>query len=428
MTTAAIALGVSLIIFLFMGVPIAFSIGAATIVGLWIGDIPLALLGQQAFTSLDSFPSMAVPFFILAGALMETGGLSRRIVNAAQSLLGHVTGGLAIVTILASAFFAAISGSSPATVAAIGSIMVPSMVKRGYHKDFSAAVAASGGGLGIIIPPSIPMIIYGISANVSIGGMFMAGFGPGFVIVTILSLTVYFMAKKRGYSGSGEKPSFMKVARAFWDAKWALLSPVLILGGIYGGIFTPTESAVVAVVYGLFVGIFVYKEMKWKDLPKALISSAIMTGSVLIIMSTATAFGQIIAMYQIPNMIAEAIISISQNKYVVLSLITVFILIVGTFMETLSIIIILAPLFLPVVTSLGVDPIHFGLIMVVGAEIGMLTPPLGVNLFVASGISKLSLETIAKATIPFLLAMILALAIITFVPSVSLFLPRLFGF
>lgn len=428
MTTAAIALGVSLIIFLFMGVPIAFSIGAATIVGLWIGDIPLALLGQQAFTSLDSFPSMAVPFFILAGALMETGGLSRRIVNAAQSLLGHVTGGLAIVTILASAFFAAISGSSPATVAAIGSIMVPSMVKRGYHKDFSAAVAASGGGLGIIIPPSIPMIIYGISANVSIGGMFMAGFGPGFVIVTILSLTVYFMARKRGYSGSGEKPSFMKVAKAFWDAKWALLSPVLILGGIYGGIFTPTESAVVAVVYGLFVGIFVYKEMKWKDLPKALVSSAIMTGSVLIIMSTATAFGQIIAMYQIPNMIAEAIISISQNKYVVLSLITLLILIVGTFMETLSIIIILAPLFLPVVTSLGVDPIHFGLIMVVGAEIGMLTPPLGVNLFVASGISKLSLETIAKATIPFLFAMILALAIITFVPSVSLFLPRLFGF
>lgn len=428
MTTAAIALGVSLIIFLFLGVPIAFSIGAATIVGLWMGDVPLALLGQQAFTSLDSFPSMAVPFFILAGALMETGGLSSRIVNAAQSLLGHVTGGLAIVTILASAFFAAISGSSPATVAAIGAIMVPSMVKRGYHKDFSAAVAASGGGLGIIIPPSIPMIIYGITANVSIGGMFMAGFGPGFVIVTILSLTVYLMARKRGYTGSDEKPSIKKVGRAFWDAKWALLSPVIILGGIYGGIFTPTESAVIAVVYGLIVGLFVYKELKWKDIPKALTSSAIMTGTVLVILSTATAFGQLIAMYQIPTMIAEAIISISQNKYVVLSLISLLILLIGTFMETLSIIIILAPLFLPVVTSLGVDPIHFGIIMVVGAEIGMLTPPLGVNLFVASGISKLNLETIAKAMLPFLFAMILSLIIITFVPVISTFLPRLFGF
>ncbi len=428
MATAAIVLGVSLIVFLLLGVPIAFSIGAATIIGLYVGHVPLEFLGQQAFTSLDSFPSMAVPFFILAGALMETGGLSRRIVNVAQSMIGQVTGGLAIVTIIASAFFAAISGSSPATVAAIGTIMIPSMVKRGYHKDFSAAVASSGGGLGIIIPPSIPMIIYGITADQSIGGMFLAGFGPGILIVVLLSVTVYIIARKRKYTGSGEKANLKKILTAIWDAKWALLSPVIILGGIYGGIFTPTESAVIAVVYGLIIGLFVYKELKFKDLPQVIINSALMTGAVLVILSTATAFGRLITMYQIPNMIGNLILSVSASKYVVLALIIVIILIVGTFMETLSIIIIFAPLFLPVVTSLGVDPIHFGIIMVVGAEIGMLTPPLGVNIFVASGISNLNLEVIAKALLPFLLAMVAALVIIAFVPQITMTIVHLFGY
>ncbi|MEB3103889.1 TRAP transporter large permease [Ferviditalea candida] len=426
--TAAVALGLSLIVFLFLGVPIAFSIGAATIIGLYVGGVPLDFLGQQAFTSLDSFPSMAVPFFILAGALMETGGLSRRIVNVAQSMIGQVTGGLAVVTVIASAFFAAISGSSPATVAAIGSIMIPSMVQRGYHKDFAAAVAASGGGLGIIIPPSIPMIIYGITADQSIGAMFLSGFGPGILIVILLSITVYLIAKKRNYTGSGEKTSPKKILKAIWAAKWALLSPVIILGGIYGGIFTPTESAVIAVVYGLIIGLFVYKELKWRDLPRILINSAIMTGAVLVILSTATAFGRLITMYQIPNLIGDLIISISGSKYIILSLIIVLILFVGTFMETLSIIIIFAPLFLPVVTSLGVDPIHFGIIMVVGAEIGMLTPPLGVNIFVASGISNLNLEVIAKALLPFLLAMVVALLIIAFVPQISMTLVHWFGY
>lgn len=423
--SAGIALGIALVILLFLGVPIAFAIGAATMIGLWVGGIPTAYIGQGLFTSLDSFPSMAVPFFILAGALMETGGLSRRIINVSQAMLGHITGGLAIVTILSSAFFAAISGSSPATVAAIGSIMIPAMVQRGYKTDDAGAVSAAGGGLGIIIPPSIPMIIYGITANVSIGDMFLAGFGPGLVIVVILSITVFLIARKKGYKGSDEKFSFTLLLRAIWDAKWALLSPVIILGGIYSGKFTPTESAVIAVVYALLVGVFIYKELKWKNIPKTMISSAIMTGSVLVILATATSFGRLITMYQIPNMLADRITGISQNPHVILLLIGLLVLIVGTFMETLSIIIILVPLFLPVVTSLGIDPIHFGLIMVVGAEIGMLTPPVGVNLFVASGIANISLEKISKSMVPFLIAMILALLIVILIPEISIYLPEL---
>lgn len=423
--SAGIALGIALVILLFLGVPIAFAIGAATMIGLWVGGIPTAYIGQGLFTSLDSFPSMAVPFFILAGALMETGGLSRRIINVSQAMLGHITGGLAIVTILSSAIFAAISGSSPATVAAIGSIMIPAMVQRGYKLDDAGAVSASGGGLGIIIPPSIPMIIYGITANVSIGDMFLAGFGPGLVIVVILSMTVFLIARKKGYKGSDEKFSYNHLLRAIWDAKWALLSPVIILGGIYSGKFTPTESAVIAVVYALLVGLFIYKELKLKDIPKTMISSAIMTGSVLVILATATSFGRLITMYQIPNMLADMITGISQNPYLILLLIGLLVLIVGTFMETLSIIIILVPLFLPVVTSLGIDPIHFGLIMVVGAEIGMLTPPVGVNLFVASGIANISLEKISKSMVPFLIAMIIALLFIILIPEISIFLPSL---
>lgn len=423
---AAIVLGVALTILLFLGVPIAFAIGGATLLSLLVAGIPTAFLGQGVFTSLDSFPSMAVPFFILAGAFMETGGLSRRIVNVAQAMLGNITGGLGIATILSAAIFAAISGSSPATVAAIGSIMIPAMVKKGYKVDDAAALSAAGGGLGIIIPPSIPMIIYGITANVSIGDMFLAGFGPGLVIVIILSLTVYLIARKKGYKGSERKFSFKELLKHTWDAKWALLSPILILGGIYSGKFTPTESAVIAVLYSLFVGIFVYKELKIKDIPQAITSSAIMSGAVLVILATATSFGRLITMYQIPNKLADQITGISSNPDVILLLIALIILIIGTFMETLSIIIILTPLFLPVVTALGVDPVHFGIIMVVAAEIGMLTPPVGVNLFVASGIAGINLERISKSIIPYLFAMIIALIIIILVPDISLFLPNLF--
>lgn len=424
--SAPLVLGIVLILCLLIGVPIAFSIGIATVSALLVGGVPASFIAQQSFTAVDSFPLMAVPFFILAGALMETGGLSKRIINVAQEAMGNVTGGFAIVTIIASAIFAAISGSSPATVAAIGSIMIPAMVKRGYSKDFASAVAGSGGGLGIVIPPSIPMIIYGVVTGVSIGDMFKAGFVPGIFLASLMIIVIYFIAKRRGYVGTGVKFNFRRFAKANKDAFWALMAPVIILGGIYTGIFTPTESAVIAVVYGLIIGLFVYKELKFKHIPNILINSAMITGSVMIILGTATAFGKLVTMYQIPNMLADLILGISDNKYIVLLLIVALILFIGTFMETLSIIIILAPLFLPVLIQLGVDPIHFGILLVVGAEIGMMTPPLGVNLFVASGISGLPMEKVAKAIIPFVLILTLGLIIMLFVPWISLVIPNLF--
>ncbi|WP_028391760.1 TRAP transporter large permease [Bacillus cihuensis] len=422
-----LVLGLVLIICLLIGVPIAFSMGIATVSALLVGGIPASFMAQQAFTAVDSFPLMAVPFFILAGALMETGGLSKRIINVAQEMMGNITGGFGIVTIIACSIFAAISGSSPATVAAIGSIMIPAMVARGYSKDFASAVAGSGGGLGIVIPPSIPMIIYGVVTGVSIGDMFLAGFVPGIFLALLMILVVYLISKRRGYVGTGQKFNFGRFARTTKNAFWALMAPVIILGGIYSGAFTPTESAVIAVVYGLIIGLFVYKELKWKDVPKILISSAMMTGTVMIILGTATAFGKLISMYQVPNQLADLILGISDNKYIVLLLIVALVLFVGTFMETLSIIIILAPLFLPVLQQLGVNPVHFGILLIVGAEIGMMTPPLGVNLFVASGITGLSIEKVAKAILPFVGILILGLIIMLFIPWISLVIPNLFG-
>ena len=424
--SASVVLGVTLIISLIIGIPIAFSIGIATVAALFAGGIPGSFIAQQSFLAVDNFPLMAVPFFILAGALMETGGLSKRIINVAQEMMGNVTGGFGIVTIIASAIFAAISGSSPATVAAIGSIMIPAMVKRGYSKDFASAVAGSGGGLGIVIPPSIPMIIYGVVTGVSIGDMFLAGFVPGIFLATLMIIWIYITSKKRGYVGTGVKFSFRRLLKATKEGFWALMAPVIILGGIYSGVFTPTESAVIAVVYGLVVGLFIYKELKWKDIPKTLIASAMITGTTVIIMGTATGFGKLITMYQVPNQLADLILGVSDSKYVVLLLITALVLFVGTFMETLSIIIILAPLFLPVLIQLGVDPIHFGILLVVGAEIGMMTPPLGVNLFVASGISGLSIEKVSKAIFPFVLVLVFGLTVMLFVPWIALVIPNLF--
>ncbi|RKD22945.1 C4-dicarboxylate ABC transporter permease [Ammoniphilus oxalaticus] len=421
--SAPAILALTLTASLLIGVPIAFSIGIATLVTLYFGGIPIAFLAQQSFTALDSFPLMAVPYFILAGALMETGGLSSRIINVAQEAMGNITGGFGIVTILACALFAAISGSSPATVAAIGSIMIPAMVERGYHKDFAAAVAGSGGGLGIVIPPSIPMIIYGIVAGVSIGDMFLAGFFPGFILSVLMIVWIYITAKKRGYTGTGEPFQLGRFFKSLWDAKWALLAPVIILGGIYSGYFTPTESAVIAVVYGLIIGLFVYRELKWSQIPQALISSALVTGSVMVILGTATAFGKLVTMYQIPTLLANAMLNISENRFILLTLIVILILFVGTFMETLSIIIIFAPLFLPILIRLGVDPIHFGILLVVGAEIGMMTPPLGVNLFVASGISGLPMERVAKAIFPFVIVLTGGLLLMTYVPWISTVVP-----
>jgi len=421
----SIALGAVLIICLILGIPIAISIGIAVTISILIANITPLFIAQSAFTALDSFPLMAIPFFILAGALMENGGLSNRLIAFANSFMKSLTGGLALVTLMSCLFFAALSGSSPATVAAIGSIMIPAMVKKGYSKEFSSAVAASGGGLGILIPPSIPLIIYGIIANVSISDMFLAGIGPGLVAALFLGGTIVIISRKRGYKGTSQKIDWKEVRTTFWEAKWSLLAPVIILGGIYGGIFTPTEAAVIAVFYAFIIGLFFYKELTFKNIKKAFITSSIMTGSILIILSTAAAFAKLVTMYGIPAAISQYVLAVSTDPLITLLLICLVVLIIGTFMETLSIIIILTPLFLPVITQLGIDPIHFGIALVLAAEIGLLTPPVGVNLFVASGISNLSIERISIAMIPFILAMILSLLVIILVPQISIFLPNL---
>lgn len=426
--SVSLILFVSLAILLLLGVPIAISLGLASLLGLIYSGMPTVYLAQGSFIAVDSFPLMAVPFFILAGNLMETGGLSKRIVKVANVLMGSYTGGLAIVTIIACAFFAAISGSGPATVAAIGSIMIPAMIKKDYGKGFSSAIAASGGALGILIPPSIVMVVYGVVGGVSVGDLFIAGILPGILISTVLIIVAYIISKKNGYKGSGEKFNVRKFLHASKEAFWALLTPVIILGGIYGGVFTPTEAAVVAVVYGFIVGAFVYKELKIGAIYNALYKTAITVGSVMIIIGVATTFGRLLTMYQIPHQMAKFLSDVSTNKYVILMIINIFLLIIGMFMETLATIIILTPLLLPVVTNLGVDPIHFGILLVVNSEIGFLTPPLGVNLFVASGISKISLEKITKSIIPFILGLLIAIIILTFIPQISTFLPNLLNY
>lgn len=426
--SAALLLG-GFAFFLLLNVPIGIAIGLAVLVFLALNPnvTTLRYLAQCMFSSVDSFPLMAVPFFILAGALMEGGGLSRRLIRLATSIVGSTPGGLATVTVLACMFFGAISGSSPATVAAIGSIMIPAMVKEGYDLKFSTALAACAGGLGVIIPPSIPMVIYGVATGASVGKLFIGGFGPGFVTGGALIAVALYYSLKRGYRGTGEKFSLRKVFVAFKDAIWALFVPIIILGGIYGGIFTPTEAAVIAVVYGLIVGLYVYKELKWKDIPKHLVETSLMTGTVLIIVGTATTLGRIMTIEQIPNQIVQWLLGISQSRFVILLIINIFLLFVGMVMETLAAILILGPLLLNVVAQLGVDPVHFGLIMVLNLAIGFVTPPVGVNLFVACGITKVDFIDLSRNAIPFILAMILALMIVTYVPEVTLWLPRVLG-
>ncbi|MCM3714818.1 TRAP transporter large permease [Halalkalibacter oceani] len=419
--TSAVLFG-TFAIFLFLSVPIGISIGLATLVTIIYSGFPVDFLTKELVTSIDSFPLMAVPFFILAGEIMGKGGISDRLFRVANALVGNKTGGFAIATIITCMFFAAISGSGPATVAAVGGIMIPAMVRQGYDKRFATATVAAAGSLGVIIPPSIPMVIYGVVGSTSIGDLFIAGVIPGLLVGLALMVYAYFHSRKKGYTGTGEKTSIKLIGKAFWEAKWALLIPVIILGGIYGGIFTPTEAAVVAVVYGLLAGMLLYREIRFSDLPKVIADAALTTATILIIVGTATAFGKLLTMEQIPNEIAAWMLSISESPIVIILLITILLLIVGCFMDTLAAIIILTPILLPIAVNIGYDPIHFGIIMVVNLAIGFITPPLGVNLFVGSGISGLSIETLSKSIVPFFLAMLITLFIVIFIPPISLFL------
>ena len=412
---------ISFAVLLGLTVPIGIALGLSAMIALMVdGSIPLEFIMKELTTSANSFPLLAIPFFILAGEIMGKGGISKRLIAVAESLVGSVTGGLALTAIVTCMFFAAISGSGPATVAAVGGIMIPAMVKKGYDVKFSTAVVASAGSIGVIIPPSIPMVMYGVSGSVSIGDMFLAGIIPGILVGIGLMIYAYYYAKKVGYKGSTEKISLSNILKQIWHAKWSLLIPVIILGGIYGSIFTPTEAAAVAVFVGFIIGTLVYRELKIKDLSSVFVDSALMTATILIIVGSATGFGKLLAMEQIPNKIAEAMLSISDNKTIIILLIIVLLLIVGCFMDTIAAIIILTPILLPIALQIGYDPIHFGIIMIVALAIGFITPPVGVNLFVGSSISGISLEALSKAIIPFIIVMVIVLLIITFIPFLSL--------
>lgn len=416
-----------LIVLIAIGVPIAMSLTGATLVTLLaMTDVNPIVVAQRYFTAVDSFSLMAIPFFMMAGMLMERGGISKRLINLANLLLGNLYGSLAIVLIVTSAFFGALTGSSTATVAAIGGIMIPAMLRSGYEEGFSLSTSASSGFLGCIIPPSIPMITYGVAAGVSIGGMFMAGVIPGILLALGMCCYAFYFGRKNNYKASDKRPTGKEILAAFKEAVWALLMPVIILGGIYGGIFTPTEASCVALFYGLIVGVFVFKELKIRDLPKMIKQAMINSAMVLFIIAGATAFGYLMTRGMIPAKIATAITSITDNSILFLLIVNVLLLVMGTFMETNAAIMITAPIFLPIVTAMNINPIHFGTIMIVNLAIGQITPPLGVNLFVAAGIQGGTLEKVVnRHLIRYILICILILLLITYIPGLSLVLPSL---
>lgn len=417
----------TLAVTLLIGVPIAISLGVSALVAIYFGTtLPLDIIAQKAFTSLDNFSLLAIPFFMLAGVLMGKGGVSKRLLDLASTMVGWITGGLSLVTIIACMFFAAISGSGPATVAAIGGFMIPAMINKNYSPGFAAAVPAAAGSIGVIIPPSIPFVLYGVIGSVSVGDMFIAGIIPGVLIGVSMLILAYFISKKNGYKPDDtEVFNFMDVLKAVNDAKWALLIPVIILGGIYGGIFSPTEAAVVAVVYALFIGGFVYKELNWKNIYESFRETIVINATTMIIIGFSVSFAYFMTLEQIPSTIAEFLTGLSSSPIVVLLIINLFLLVVGMFIDTISALVVLTPILLPVVTVLGVDPIHFGVILVANLAIGFVTPPLGVNLFVASSVGKVQFEKIAVAVIPFILVMVACILLITYIPELSLWLVNL---
>lgn len=423
MTTTLLLFGV-FILMLIISVPIGVSLGIASVVTILVlNPVSVDSFTQTTIQGLNSFPLMAVPLFAFAGDIMGKGGISKRLLDLASILFNRVTGGLGVVAIVASLFFAAISGTGSGTVAAIGTIMIPAMVARNYNKAFSGALVATAGTLGAVIPPSITMIIYAVTAGVSVTGMFSASIGPGVLIAIALIIYTLYYARKKGYQGEGEQFSFKEFIIKFIKAIPALLLPFIVLGGIYGGVFTPTEAAAVAVVYGILVSVFLYKEVKISELPYIGFNAVMLSAAVLIIIGVSSGFGHILTIAQVPNTISDWILGISSNVILVLLLINLLLLFVGTFMETNAAIIILVPILLPVVMELGVDPLHFGIIMIINLAIGFITPPVGANLFMASQVSQIKFDELVRAIIPWILVMIVVLLVITFIPSISLWLP-----
>lgn len=407
-----------------IGIPVAVSLGVAALSYIvFFVDLPSVIIIQQMISGVDKFTLLAIPFFMMAGSLMEHGGISAKIVNFAKKMLGSISGGLALVVVLASMIFAAMTGAGAATVAAIGAILYPQMIKEGYNPDFTCALLATAGIFGPLIPPSILMVLYGVATDVSVGDMLMGGVMPGIIMGIVVAATAIIMSKKNGIKT--EKSSLKEIIKAFVDAFWALLTPIIILGGIYSGIFSPTEAAAVATLYSLIIGFFVYKELKIKTLFETLYGSMKTTAGVLLIVAATQAFGWVLTKEQIPQFIAKWFTSLSNSPTVFLFAVAILLLIAGCFLDPVPAVMIFAPILSPTAKAFNIDPVHFGVVMVVSLCIGLITPPVGMNLFVASSVGNRPVHKIVGYIMPFIISVLVGLIVILLIPGISTFLPSL---
>jgi C4-dicarboxylate transporter DctM subunit len=418
---------VMLLVLMLTGMPVSISLGLTVLTFLFtMTDVPVESVALKLFTGIEKFEIMAIPFFILAGNFLTHGGVAKRMINFATSLVGHFHGGLGMGGVVACGLFAAVSGSSPATVAAIGAILLPAMVKQGFPMKFGAGIVASSGALGILIPPSIVMVMYAVSTNSSIGALFMAGVIPGAVLLFMLGFTTWWYAKKNNYPRMAKAPVADRI-KAFRESFWGLMLIVVVMGGIYTGIFTPTEAAAMSAVYAFIVAVFVYRDLPLKRIPKVLLDSANMSAMLLYIITNAILFSFLLTSEQIPQAVAAWLVDSGLGALGFLLVVNILLLLAGNIMEPSSIILITAPILFPVAMALGIDPVHFGIIITVNMEIGMITPPVGLNLYVGSGIAKLGMTDMTKAVTPWLITMLVFLMIVTYWPSLSLWLPRTLG-
>jgi len=415
---------IGLILLMLTGMPISIALGLTVLAFLFfMTDMPVEIVSQRLFTGLDQFAIMAIPFFILAGSFLTHGGVARRMIRFASALVGHLYGGLAMAGVFACALFAAVSGSSPATVVAIGTILIPAMEKQGYPRRFGVGAIGTAGVLGILIPPSIVMVIYSVSTNTSVGKLFIAGIVPGLLLAAILMAITWIVAKRRNYPRM-QRADLKEIVASFWDAIWGLLLIVVVIGGIYGGVFTPTEAAAMSAVYAFFIAVFVYRDLKLRDVPRVLLDAANMSAMLLYIITNAILFSFLLTSENIPQAMAQWIIDKHLSAWVFLMGCNVLLLIAGNFMEPSSIVLLLAPILFPVAAKLGVDPIHFGIIMTINMEVGLIHPPVGLNLYVASGVARMGLTETTVAFAPWIVVMVLYLLLVTYVPDIAMWLPN----
>lgn len=422
MMDIALILFVTLFVLIALNVPIAMSLGLASLTTLFFLDMPFSMYPRMVETSIGKYELLAIPFFIMGGIIMNEAGISKRLINLAKFIVGDMPGGLAIVAVCSTVFFAAVAGSGPATVAAVGTLLIPTMVAHGYRKDFASALVSSGGGIGIVIPPSVAFVIYGVVAEVSISDLFLAGIIPGLLMGVAIGIAAYIISIKRNYVGEPRQGGRREFLKLFIDALWGLAMPVIVLGGIYGGIFTPTEAAGVAALYGILVGTFVYRELTLKKLYNVFVVSGITSATVMIISANAGVFSWVITTQGFASAITDFTLSLTNNGTIIIIAILILLLLAGTIMDAVSLYFILVPILLPIVTSIGIDPVVFGVVMTVSMAIGTTTPPVGINLPVACRIGNVTLEEISKACVPFVIASIVALVIITFIPSLYMWI------